>query len=69
MFTGNTATNRSKKNKLDLTINNFMRSRLNRRVRRTTRNFFKKVKRGLSKKKRSRVSAIKVWVKKSNSTQ
>ena len=69
MFTGSTSTNRSKKNKLDLTINNFMRSRLNRRVRRTTRNFFKKVKRGLSRKKRSRALVVKAWTKKLNSTR
>ena len=69
MFTGNTTTNRSKKNKLDLTINSFMRSRLNRRVRRTTRNFFKKVRRGLSRKKRSRILTTKTWVKKLNSTK
>ena len=69
MFTGSTSTNRSKKNKLDLTINNFMRSRLNRRVRRTTRNFFKKVKRSLSRKKRSRALVVKAWTKKLNSTR
>ena len=54
MFTANTSDNRSKKNRLDITVNYFMRSRLSRRVRRTTRNFFKKVKRLVNKKRRSR---------------
>ena len=59
MFTAAATSNRPFRNKLDLTINHFMRSRLNRRVRRTARNFFKKVKRNLNKKKKTRNSMIK----------
>ena len=45
MFTNNTSENRSKKPQLDLTINNFLRPRLNRRTRRMSKVLFKRVKR------------------------
>lgn len=67
MFTSNITDNKSKKNRLDLTINGFMRNRLNRRIRRTTRNFFKKLKRALSRKKRARTFTTKAWDRKSSS--
>ena len=69
MFTGDTASNRLKKNRLDLTTNNFLRSRLNRRTRRTPRNFFKKIKRSLAKKKRLRITKPRKRLKTPNSSK